>query len=150
MQRPITRYVPVGDADIAYQVIGDGEVDLLYFYGLGAHLDVVWESPAASEFLERLASFSRLIVFDRRGSGGSDAIPRNAMPTWEEWTEDILAVLDVAESQRTAIFATSDAGPLAMLFAAAHPERVSALVCCLRQRLDSWSPTTTRSDRRPS
>ena len=125
---PETRYVNVGDAHVAYQVLGDGPQDLLYFYGLGAHLDICWDSPVASEFMLRLASFSRLIVFDRRGTGASDGVPLSAMPTWEEWTEDILAVLDAAGSRQAAIFATLDAGPIAILFAAAHPERVSALV----------------------
>jgi len=125
---PETRYVSVGDAHVAYQVIGEGPQDLLYFYGLGSHLDICWDSPVASEFMMRLASFSRLIVFDRRGTGASDGVPLSAMPTWEEWTEDILAVLDAAWSRQAAIFATLDAGPIAILFAAAHPERVSALV----------------------
>lgn len=128
MQAPDTKYVAVGDADVAFQVIGDGKPDLLYCYGLGAHLDITWEQPRASEFLKRLASFSRFIIFDRRGTGASDGVPRSAIPTWEEWTEDVLAVLDAAKSERAAIFATLDAGPIAILFAAAHPERVSALI----------------------
>ena len=81
-----------------------------------------------AEFLTRLASFSRLIVFDRRGSGASDGVPRNAIPTWEQWTEDMVAVLGAAGSKRTAILAAVDAGPIAILFAAMHPEAVSALV----------------------
>lgn len=81
-----------------------------------------------AEFLTNLAAFSRLIIFDRRGSGASDGIPRDAMPTWEEWTEDILAVMDGAGSSRTAIMAADDAGPTAILFAAMHPEMVSSLV----------------------
>ena len=125
---PETRYVSVGDGHVAYQVIGEGPQDLLYFYGLGAHVDICWDSPVASEFMMRLASFSRVIVFDRRGTGASDGVPLSAMPTWEEWTEDILAVLDAAGSGQAAIFATLDAGPIAILFAAAHPERVSSLV----------------------
>jgi pimeloyl-ACP methyl ester carboxylesterase len=125
---PETRYVTVGDGDVAYQVIGDGPVDLLYFYGLGSHIEVFWYVPEFVEFLRRLASFSRLIFFDRRGTGASDGVPRNAIPTWEEWTEDLLAVLDAAGSQQAAILAAADAGPIAVLFAAMHPERVSALV----------------------
>jgi class 3 adenylate cyclase len=120
-------YVAVGEADVAYQVVGDGPVDLLYFYGLGSNIEVFWGVPEFAEFLKRLASFSRLIFFDRRGTGASDGVPRNAIPTWEEWTEDVMAVLDAAGSERAAILAATDAGPIAVLFAAMHPERVSAL-----------------------
>src|SRR5207244_1854877 len=108
--------------------VGDGPVDLVYFYGIGAHVDLFWDAPLAPAFLRRLASFSRLILFNRRGTGASDGVPRNAIPTWEEWTEDLVAVLDAAGSKRTAIFATVDGGPIAILFAAMHPERVSALI----------------------
>jgi class 3 adenylate cyclase len=125
---PETKYVAVGDADVAYQVVGDGPLDLLYFYGLGAHIEFFWDAPLAPVFMRRLLSFSRLILFNRRGTGASDGVPRNAIPTWEEWTEDARAVLDAAESKRTAILATLDAGAIAILFAAMHPERVSALV----------------------
>ncbi|MBA3654330.1 MAG: adenylate/guanylate cyclase domain-containing protein [Actinobacteria bacterium] len=128
MDAPETRYVAVGDADVAYQVVGDGPLDLLYCYGLGGHIEHWWQAPLPAEFLKRLASFSRLLFFDRRGIGASDGVPRNAMPTWEEWTEDLGAVLDAAGSERAAILASLDAGPIAMLFAAMHPERVSALV----------------------
>ena len=125
---PETHYVTVGNADVAYQVLGDGETDLLYCYGLGSHLEMFWEVPESAEYLRRLASFSRLIFFDRRGTGASDGIDRNAIPTWEEWTEDMLAVLESVGSQRAAILATLDSGPIAIMFAAMHPERVSSLV----------------------
>jgi class 3 adenylate cyclase len=127
MDAPETRYVAVGDAHVAFQVVGDGPIDLLYFYGLGSHVDSFWDMPEAAEFLTRLASFSRLLFFDRRGTGASDAVPSSALPTWEEWTEDVGAVLDAAGSKQTAILATLDSGPIAMLYAASHPERVSAL-----------------------
>jgi class 3 adenylate cyclase/alpha-beta hydrolase superfamily lysophospholipase len=118
----------VSDADVAYQVIGDGPIDLLYFHGLGSHFEHFWDMPIYAEFLSRLASFSRLILFDRRGTGGSDRLPNKLFPTWEEWTDDVGAVLDAAGSNRTAVFAAGDAGPIAILFAAMHPERVSGLV----------------------
>jgi class 3 adenylate cyclase len=127
-ESPKTMYVAVGDADVAYQIVGEGPFDLLYFYGLGSHIEVFWGVPEFAEFLRRLASFSRLIFFDRRGTGASDGVPRNAIPTWEEWTEDVTAVLDAARSERAVILAAIDAGPIAVLFAAMHPERVSALV----------------------
>ncbi len=128
MDRPETRYVAVRDADVAYQVFGDGPIDLLYTYGVGSHLDLYWEMPRFTESLAALASFSRVIMFDRRGIGASDPVSLGAMPTWEEWTDDIIAVLDAAGSKRTAILASIDAGPIAMLFAAMHPEAVSALI----------------------
>jgi class 3 adenylate cyclase len=125
---PVTKYVTVSDADVAYQVFGDGELDLLYFYGLGSHIEVLRESPTFAPFMLRLASFSRVILFDRRGTGASDAVPRQAIPTFEDWTEDVDAVLDAAGSEQAAIIAALDAGPIAMLYAAMHPERVRALV----------------------
>jgi class 3 adenylate cyclase len=128
MDAPDTRYVAVGEADVAYQVAGEGPIDLLYCYGLGSHIEMFWDSPGPAELLPRLASFSRLILFDRRGTGASDGVSRNAIPTWEQWTEDIQAVLLAAESRSTAILAATDAGPIAMLFAAMHPEMVSALI----------------------
>jgi len=129
MEAPETRYVAVGDADVAYQIVGDGPFDILYCTGLGSHIEQFWEGREwSAEELTRLASFSRLMFFDRRGLGASDGFSTGSMPTWEEWTEDIAAVLDVAGSKRTAIWAGSDAGPIAMLFAAMHPEVVSALV----------------------
>jgi class 3 adenylate cyclase/pimeloyl-ACP methyl ester carboxylesterase len=128
MDRPKTRYVAVGDADVAYQVLGDGSLDLLFCYGLGSHIEFNWQVPVVAEFLDRLASLFRLIIFDRRGTGASDGVPRTAVPTLEDWTEDIAAVLDATGSQRTAILATIDTGPIAILYAAMHPERVSALV----------------------
>jgi class 3 adenylate cyclase len=128
MEAPEPRYVEVHDADVAYQVVGDGPLDLLYCYGLGSHIELSWDIPATARLLTGLAAFSRLIFFDRRGTGASGGVSRNAMPTWEEWTEDILAVLDAVGSERTAILATLDAGPIAILFTAMHPDIVSALV----------------------
>src|SRR5271165_4178814 len=92
MSRPDTKYVAVGDADVAYQVLGEGPSDLLFFNGLGSHVEMAWENPDIADFLSHLASLRRLIVLDRRGTGASDGVPRNAIPTWEEWTEDIESV----------------------------------------------------------
>jgi class 3 adenylate cyclase len=128
MEAPKTRYVAVGASDVAYQVVGDGPFDLLYCYGLGSHIELLWEIPGVPEFLANLVAFSRLIIFDRRGSGASDGVSLKAMPTWEEWTEDILAVVNGAGSKQTAILAAGDAGPTAILFSAMHPEMVGALV----------------------
>jgi class 3 adenylate cyclase len=128
MDRPQTRYVRVSEADVAFQVLGDGPLDLLYFHGLGSHFEHFWDLPMYARLLRGLADFSRVIVFDRRGTGGSDRVPLTAIPTWEEWAEDVGAVLDEAGSNSAAIVAAGDAGPIAILFAAMHPRRVSALV----------------------
>lgn len=125
---PETRYAKSDAGLIAYQVIGDGPFDLVYMNGSTSHVDVRWEALPFARFLERLASFSRLILFDRRGAGASDPIPIDAIPTWEEWVDDLNVVLDAAKSERAAIFAILDAGPMAMLFAATHPGRTKALV----------------------
>jgi class 3 adenylate cyclase len=124
---PETRYTRIGDADVAYQVVGDGPVDLVYCRG-AQHLEVMWEHPALADFLGRLASFSRLILFDRRGWGASDPVPRGEVATWEAWADDIGAVLDAVGSEQTAIFGEADAGAISVLFTAMHPDRVSALI----------------------
>ena len=138
-----TRYVTVGDADVAYRVMGDGPLDLLHFYGLGSHVDMHWDDPRDGQTLDALASFSRLIFFDRRGTGASDALAPKAMPAWEEWADDLRAVLDAVGSERTAILAAVDAGPIAIMFAALQPERVSALI------LSNTSPRYLEADDYP-
>ena len=103
-------------------MVGEGPPDVVYVPGFG-HVDLRWENPVWSAFLERLASFSHLIFFDRRRTGASDAIPDTAMPTWEEWADDVRAVLDAAGSERTVVLAETDGGPTGLLFTAMHPER---------------------------
>jgi class 3 adenylate cyclase len=125
---PQTQYTSVGDASVAYMVLGHGPFDLLYSWGLGGHIDLIWDQPAAQVLFPRLASFSRLIMFDRRGTGASDPVTSGAPPTWEDWTEDISAVLNAAGSKRAVLFASTDCGATAILFTAMHPDRVSALV----------------------
>jgi len=125
---PETCYVDSPGGLIAYQVLGDGPIDLVYLSGATSHVDVRWEAPPAARFLRRLATFSRLILFDRRGTGASDPVSISALPTWEEWADDLRLVLDAVGSERAAIFAVLDAGPMAMLFAATAPERTRALV----------------------
>ena len=130
MRRPDTKYVAIGDADVAYQVLGEGPSDLLFFNGLGSNVEMAWEDPVIADFLRRLASLRRLIFLIDEAQVASDGVPRNAIPTWEEWTEDIESVLDVVGSKQTSILATVDAGPIAILYAAAHPERVDSFVLC--------------------
>jgi class 3 adenylate cyclase len=122
---PETRYARAGDATIAYQVIGDGPVDLLLVPGFLSHVEWSWELPASARFLRRLASFSRLIVFDKRGTGMSD--PVDGIPPPEERAEDIAAVLDAAGSERAALLGVFDGAALAMVYAAQQPDRVSSL-----------------------
>jgi class 3 adenylate cyclase len=119
--------VDVGGAEVAYQIVGQGPPDVVYLSGF-SHIDLQWENPVSAPFLERLASFGRLILLDRRGTGVSDAIPDDAMPTWEGWADDLAAVLDAVGSERTAVLAENDGGPTGLLFTAMQPERVSALV----------------------
>jgi class 3 adenylate cyclase/alpha-beta hydrolase superfamily lysophospholipase len=128
MDRPETRYVGLGDADVAYQVFGDGPRDVLFSTGFGQSVEGLWHVDRFAEHLRRLASFNRVILFDRRGTGLSDSMGRGRLPTWEEWAEDMAAVLDAAGSRRAAVYVWLDVGPTALLFAAMHPERVEALV----------------------
>jgi class 3 adenylate cyclase len=130
MSRPETKYVAVGDADVAYQVLGEGPSDLLFFNGLGNNIEMAWEDPVIADFLRRLATLRRLIFLDRRGTGASDGLSGGDLPTWEVWTEDIESVLNATGSEQTSILATVDGGPIAILYAAAHPERVESLVLC--------------------
>ena len=123
---PETRYARSGDLRIAYQVVGDGPLDVLLVTGFVSHLDLAWETPPFSEIYPHLASFGRLIVFDKRGVGLSD---RGAtVPTLEERMDDVRAVLDAAGSERAALIGISEGGPMSLLFAATYPERVAALV----------------------
>lgn len=126
MDAPETRYVAVGDSDVAFQVVGQGP-DLLYCCGLGTNIELCWEIRPVAEFFTQLASLSRLILFDRRGAGASDAIPNDSFPPWEDWAEDMRAVLDATESERAALVGEGEAGAMAVLFAVTNPHRVRAL-----------------------
>lgn len=123
---PETRYARSGEIGIAYQVFGEGEMDLLLAFPFLSHLDLMWESPALSHFLRRLGSFARVLVFDRRGVGLSD--PVAGAPTLEERMDDVRAVMDAAGSERAALLGMSEGATMCMLFAATYPERTSALV----------------------
>jgi pimeloyl-ACP methyl ester carboxylesterase len=123
---PTTQYAKAGDLSIAYQVVGDGPVDIVLVPGFAGHLEIERESPLNVSFVERLASFSRLIMFDKRGTGLSDPVPN--VPTLEERIDDVRAVMDAAGSERATLFGISEGGPMSVLFAATHPERASGLV----------------------
>ncbi|HJP65798.1 MAG TPA: adenylate/guanylate cyclase domain-containing protein [Actinomycetota bacterium] len=121
-----THYARSADVHVAYQVLGTGPPDLIFVGGFLSHLDHLWEEPRVARFFERLASFSRLILFDKRGSGLSD--PVHEAPTLETRIEDVRVVMDAIGSEQAAVFGVSEGGPMSMLFAATQPNRVSSLV----------------------
>ena len=124
--KPRTRYTKSGKLNIAYQVIGEGKVDLVYVPGWVSHIDMVWDDPKLSGFLKKLTQFSRLILFDKRGTGLSDRV--SELSTLEERMDDICAVMDAAGSERAVIFGHSEGGTVSCLFAATYPQRTVALI----------------------
>jgi class 3 adenylate cyclase len=128
MLQPDTRYATVGDDRVAYQVLGEGPLDLVATAGQWGHLDLDWESPAIARYWRRLASFGRLIRFDPRGTGLSDPRPSDGREVWQHWSEDLSAAMDACGSQSAAILAWIDGGMLALQFTADFPDRVRALV----------------------
>ena len=126
--RPDTRYARSGDLHIAYQTLGEGPLDLLFIDQWWGNVDSQWDVPPLAQMLDRLASFSHLILMDKRGTGLSDPVPLGGLPTLEEWMDDIRTVLDAVGSERTALLSGIGASYLAILFAATYPERTSALV----------------------
>ena len=142
---PRTKYARNGDLSIAYQVVGDGSIDLVHGPGSVSHLEYAWEEPGYARYLRRLTSFSRLILFDKRGTGLSD---RSAgIASMEERMDDVRAVMDAAGSARAVLFGVSESAPLACLFAATYPERTAALILYaayaseVRQPDYPWPPT---------
>jgi class 3 adenylate cyclase len=135
---PDTRYARSGELHIAYQVVGTGPIDLVFVPSWISQVEVYWEEPVIARYFERLAAFSRLIMFDRRGTGLSDPVPR--APTLEEQIDDVVAVMDAAGSERAAVFAMLEGGAMATLFAATHPERTTELVLYEAQPRMSWAP----------
>jgi class 3 adenylate cyclase len=141
MEPPETRYTTSGDVNIAYQVVGEGQLDLVFVPSLTHHLELVWENPPQARFFERLASLGRLLLFDKRGTGMSDRVV--GTPTLEARMDDIRAVMDAAGSERAVLIGLGEGGPLCALFAATYPERTTALV------LIHTAPRMTRSPELP-
>jgi pimeloyl-ACP methyl ester carboxylesterase/DNA-binding winged helix-turn-helix (wHTH) protein len=145
--RPETNYVQNGDVNIAYQVVGDGPVDIVFVMGWISHLEYFWKHHLFASFLERLASFSRLILFDKRGTGLSDRVADDRLPTLEQRMEDVHAVMDAVGSERAVLVGVSEGGPMCALFAATYPERTAGVVMfgtySKRIRDDDypWAPT---------
>jgi pimeloyl-ACP methyl ester carboxylesterase len=138
--RPQTHYARSGDVSIAYQVVGSGALDLVLNHGWVSNIDLQWEEPHLATFLTRLASFARLITFDKRGTGLSDRVAVNELPTLEQRMDDLRAVMDAAASQQAALFGVSEGGAMCLLFAAAHPERVRAVLTFGSYAKRLWSP----------
>ncbi len=144
---PETRYAKSGDINIAYQVVGDGPFDLVYVPAWVSNIDLVWERPKPARLLERLASFSRLILFDKRGTGMSDRVSNDRLPTLEQRMDDVRAVLDAVGSESAALLGHSEGGSMSLLFAATYPERSRALILvgAFAKRLRSddypWAPS---------
>lgn len=140
MQQAKTKYTRSGDIHIAYQTVGEGPLDLVYVPGWVSHVELAWEEPTLARFLRRLASFSRLIAFDKRGTGLSDRVTNDQLPTLEERMDDLRAVMDAVGSERAALCGVSEGGNLCALFAATYPERTTALVMCGAFAKRIWSP----------
>lgn len=144
---PDTRYAQSGDVNIAYQVVGDGPPDLVYIPGWVTNLEVMWEEPGLARFLGRLASFSRLIMLDKRGVGLSDRVPVDGLPDLDTRVADVRAVMHAAGSDRAVVFGHSEGGSTAMSLTARHPELVQQLILfgAYAKRLRSpdypWAPT---------
>lgn len=138
MTPPDTRYARSGELHIAYQVVGDGPIDLIWVPGWISNIDHYWEEPTVAYYFERLASFSRLILFDRRGTGVSDPVLQ--APTLEEQMDDVVAVMEAVGSERAALYAQLDGGAMAAMFAATHPERTTGLILYEAQPRMSWAP----------
>ena len=125
---PETQFARTRNGDVAFQIIGDGPLGVVFIPSWLTNVDAMWEDPSLARFLHRLGTFSRLVCFDKRGSGVSDAVTLTALPTLEEWMEDVRAVMDAAGLERATLFGIAEGGPMAMLFAATYPERTSALI----------------------
>jgi pimeloyl-ACP methyl ester carboxylesterase len=148
---PETKYAKSGDIYIAYQVVGKGAVDLIVVPGWVSHVEYQWEEPRYARMFHRLASFSRLICFDKRGTGLSDRLA--SIPTLEERMDDVRAVMDAVGSRQAALFGSSEGGPMAVLFAATYPDRTAALILygSFARRLwapdHPWGPTEEESNK---
>jgi pimeloyl-ACP methyl ester carboxylesterase len=135
---PETRYAKSGDTHIAYQVIGNGPLDVVWVPGFVSHVEAQWQNPAVARMMRRLASFSRLIIFDKPGTGMSDRLA--VIPTLEQRMDDVRAVMDAVGSERAAFFSVSEGGPMSILFAATYPQRTSALILYGTYARRMWAP----------
>jgi pimeloyl-ACP methyl ester carboxylesterase len=148
---PRVQYAHSGSVNIAYQIVGSGEIDLVFVMGWVSHLEYFWSEPSFARFLNRLASMGRLILFDKRGTGLSDPVPVNQLPTLEQRLDDVRAVMEAAGSERAVLVGVSEGAPLCSLFAATYPEKTEALVAigsyARRLRDDDYPWGHTREER---
>ncbi len=126
--RPETRYAASPDGYVAYQVFGSGPLDLVFLTNWATNMDAMWDEPSVATYMDRLGSFSRVIWYDKRGTGVSDPVPLASLPTIEQWTDDARTVMDAVGVEQAVIFGDTEGGPMAAMLAASHPERVRALV----------------------
>jgi pimeloyl-ACP methyl ester carboxylesterase len=144
---PRVSYARSGNVNIAYQVVGSGPIDIVFVMGWVSHLEYFWNEPTFASFLTRLASMSRLILFDKRGTGLSDPVPVSELPTLEQRMADVQAVMEAAGSRRAVLMGVSEGGPLCALFAATHPQATAGLIMIgsyarrLRAPDYPWGPT---------
>jgi pimeloyl-ACP methyl ester carboxylesterase/DNA-binding winged helix-turn-helix (wHTH) protein len=149
---PRVHYARSGNVNIAYQVVGNGPIDVVFVMGWVSHLEYFWNEPSFAAFLTRLASMSRLILFDKRGTGLSDPVPISELPTLDQRIEDVQCVMDAVGSRRAVLMGVSEGGPLCALFAARHPEMTAGLIMIgsyarrLRAPDYPWGPTWEERD----
>jgi pimeloyl-ACP methyl ester carboxylesterase/DNA-binding winged helix-turn-helix (wHTH) protein len=152
VEAPETRYTRNGDVNIAYQVLGEGPVDIVFVMGWVSHLEYFWTEPRFARFLRRLSSLGRLILFDKRGTGLSDRVPLDRLPTLEQRMDDVRAVMDAAGSNRAVLCGVSEGGAMSALFAATYPEKTAGLVMIgsyakrLRDATYPWGPTEAQRE----
>jgi class 3 adenylate cyclase/pimeloyl-ACP methyl ester carboxylesterase len=140
VEHPQTRYARSGDVSIAFQVFGAGPVDLVSIPGFVSNLDLMWQYAPTARFARRLGTFSRVIAFDKRGTGLSDRVSPDYNPDLETRMDDVRAVMDAAGSERAVIFGASEGGPMSILFAATYPERTIALIAYGASPRYAWAP----------
>ena len=144
MDTPETKYARADDVHVAYQIVGDGPPDLMLVSTWFSHVEARWDFPGFAHYLRRLASFSRLISFDKRGIGLSDPVPLDRLPLLEEWMDDVRTVMHAAGSERAVVMGANEGTLMAALFAATHPDRVSALVLANATARPAWAPDNPR------
>ncbi len=152
VESPRVNYARSGNVNIAYQVIGDGPIDIVFVMGWVSHLEYFWNEPSFASFLTRLSSMARLIVFDKRGTGLSDPVPISELPTLDQRMDDVQAVMTAVGSHRAVLMGVSEGGPLCAQFAATHPRQTAGLIMIgsyarrLRAPDYPWGPTEEDRD----